>query len=228
MSRMSVSRLAVLLVLLGGAPAAAQTPTELHLTATGTVQLPPDEAIANLTIQVYAPQAAAAQASVNRLMAAALDAARHAPGITATTGLYDVATSLDAQGHVTQYAASQVLHLTGPAEDGRPAASFTDLVGKLQAQGLQVSTLSAQLSAAGRQHAEDQAIQAALRRLHDQATLIATSLGEKAGPIKSLTVGEAGPIAPFPGRMMAMAAPSNQPGPVTVTASVSATIDLTP
>ncbi len=62
-----------------------------------------------------------------------------------------------------------------------------------------------------------------------RATLIATTLGEKAGAIKLLTVGEAGPAPPFAGRMMAMAvAPSDQPGPVTVTATVSATIDLNP
>ncbi len=191
------------------------------------MELPPDEAIADLTVQIYAPQAAAAQAAVNRLMEAALSAARRAPEITATTGSYDVATSSDAQGHVTQYAASQILHLTGPAQDGRPAIAFTDLIGRLQAQGLQLNTLSADLSQAGQQHAEDEAIQAALRRLHAEAALIASSLGEKTGAIKTLTVGEAGPVMPFPGRMMAMA-PSDQPGPVTVRESISATIDLSP
>jgi uncharacterized protein len=225
MSRFSLCLLAFILCPLGGAWAEAQT--ELHLTATGSVQVPPDESVADLTVQVYAPQAAAAQASVNRLMAAALNAARQMPGITATTGGYDVATSSNAQGHVTQYAASQILHLTGPAEYGRPAAAFTGLIGRLQAQGLQLNTLSADLSPAGRQHAQDEAIQTALRRLHDQAALIAASLGEKTGAIKSLTVGAAGPIMPLPGRMMAMA-PSDQPGPVTVTESVSATIELAP
>ncbi len=114
-----------------------------------------------------------------------------------------------------------------PPEAGRPAAAFTDLIGRLQTQGLQVNTLSADLSPAGREHAEDEAIQAALRRLHAQATLIATALGEKTGAIKSLTVGAAGPIMPAGERMMAMA-PSDQPGPVTVTEAVSATIDLNP
>jgi uncharacterized protein YggE len=91
--------------------------------------------------------------------------------------------------------------------------------------------LSADLSPNGRQHAEDEAIQEAIKRLRAQATLIAGTLGEKAGAIKSLTVGEAGPVAPMPGRMMmAMAAPapSDQPGPVTVTETVAAIIDLTP
>lgn len=161
MSRFSPRLLAFILLVFilftfGGVRAEAQT--ELRLTATGTVELPPDQAIADLTVQVYAPQAAAAQASVNRLTAAALNAVREVPNMTATTGSYDVATSSNSQGHVTQYAASQVLHLTGPAQDGRPASAFTDLIGRLQAQGLQVSTLSADLSPAGRQHAEDEAI----------------------------------------------------------------------
>jgi uncharacterized protein len=225
MSRFSVSLLAFVLFTLAGAPAEAQT--ELRLTATGSVEVPPDEAIADLTVQIYAPQATAAQASVNRLTAVALNAARQVPDVTVTTGSYDVATSSDAQGHVTQYAASQVLHLTGAAEYGRPAAAFTDLIGRLQAQGLQLNTLSADLSPAGRQHAEDEATQAALRRLHARAALIAASLGEKAGAIKSLTVGTAGPVVPLGARLMAVA-PSDQPGPVTVTESVFATIDLSP
>jgi uncharacterized protein YggE len=111
--------LAIVLFALIAARAEAQT--ELRLTATGTVQLPPDEAVADLTVQVFAPQAASAQASVNRNMAAALAAARAENGVAATTGSYDVATSSDDKGRVTQYAASQVLHLTGPAPDGRPA-----------------------------------------------------------------------------------------------------------
>jgi uncharacterized protein len=226
MSRLSVPLLAFILSPLAGLPALAQT--ELHLTATGTVQVAPDESVADLTVQVYAAQVTAAQASVNSSMAAALNAAHQVPGVIATTGGYDVTTSSDAKGHVTQYAASQTLHLTGPVEDGRPSAAFTDLIGRLQAQGLQVNTLSADLSLSGQQHAEDEAIRTALRRLHDQATLIATSLGEKTGAIKSLTVGATGPILPFPERMMAMAAPSNQPGPVTVTESVSAITNLTP
>jgi uncharacterized protein YggE len=226
MSRLSLWLLAFILFTFGSARAEAQT--ELRLTATGTVELPPDEAIADLTVQVYAPQAAAAQSSVNRLVAAALNAARQTPDINATTGSYDVATSSDAQGRVTQYAASQILHLTGPAQDGRPAIAFTDLIGRLQAQGLQLNMLSADLSPAGRQHAEDEATQAALRRLHARAALIAMTLGEKAGAIKSLAIGESGPVMPFAGRIMAMAAPSDQPGPVTVTESVSAVIDLAP
>jgi uncharacterized protein len=231
MSRFSVTArscwlLAFILFAFCGTRAEAQT--ELRLTATGTIELPPDEAIADLTVQASAPQAAAAQEAVNRLMASALEASHQTKDITATAGSYDVATSSDAQGRVTQYVASQILHLTGPAQDGRPAAAFTDLVGRLQSQGLQLSTLSADLSPDGRQHAQDQAIQQALRRLHAQAALIAGALGEKTGVIKSLTVGEAGPIMPMPGRMMAAMAPSDEPGPVTVAATVSALINLTP
>ncbi len=219
----------LLLIVLALGSTRAEAQTELRLTATGTVQLPPDEAIADLTVQFFSPQAASAQAAVNRNMATALAAARAENGIIATTGGYDVVSRSDDKGRVTQYAASQILHLTGPAPDGRPAPAFTELIGRLQSQGLQLGTLSADLSPAGRGHAEDEAIQAAIKRLRAQAALVAATLGEKAGAIKSLTVGESGPIAPMPGRMMmAMAAPSDQPGPVMVTETVSAIIDLAP
>ncbi len=81
MSRFSLWLLVFILFTFGGVRAEAQT--ELRLTATGTVQLPPDEAVADLTVQVYAPLP---RLLVNRLTAAAALPAHQPAPRSATVG----------------------------------------------------------------------------------------------------------------------------------------------
>jgi uncharacterized protein YggE len=216
--------LAVILGLAWAGGARAQT--VLSLSATGSVVTVPDQMEASLTVQESAVSASAAQDAVNRLMAKALASARKADGVTPTTAAYNVFQTQN-QG----YQASQTLNLTMAAPGGLPPAAFTNLIGALQQDGLQLNSLDGQISAAGADAASQAATADALRRLQAQAHAIAAALGDKAGEIKTLTVDSSNPGPIMPGRMLAMAAeapPQSAPGPVTVQVTVEATIELTP
>jgi uncharacterized protein YggE len=223
---------AVVLVLAGlAAPAAAQT--VLSLSATGTVLAAPDEITASLNVQASATKASTAQADVNRVMQKALAASKAVAGVTATTADYNVNQTTNDAGTITGYQASQTLNLTMPAPGGTPPAAFTNLVGQLQNDGLLLNALDGDLSPAGRQAAGMQAIDAAIGQVQAQAAGVAKTLGESVGPMKTLNVSldNGGPVMPM--RMMAMAAtasapPQAAPGPVSVSATVSAEIALTP
>lgn len=204
----------------------ARAQTVLSLTATGSVVTVPDEMEASLNVQESAAAAPAAQDSVNRLMAKALALTRRINGVTPTTAAYNVFQTQN-QG----FQASQTLNLAIAAPGGVPPAAFTNLIGVLQQDGLQLNSLDGQLSAAGADAASQAATADALRRLQAQAHAIATALGDKAGEIKTLTIDSNNPGPIMPGRMMAMAAeapPQSAPGPVTVQVTVEATIELTP
>ncbi|HTQ72308.1 MAG TPA: SIMPL domain-containing protein [Acidocella sp.] len=209
-------------------PAAAQT--ALTLTATGLALAAPDEAVANFNVQAQKPDAAGAQAAVNQAVAKALAAARAVPGVVATTGGYNSYFATPDGQSKPQFNAQQSLTLVQPAAGGVPDQAFTDLLGKLQAQGLLLNGLSGDLSQAGQEAAQRAAIRDALAQLHAQADDIAAALHKKVGALKTLTVNTgAGPVPPMP-RMMALAAaapaPQSAPDKVTVTANVTAEIEL--
>jgi uncharacterized protein YggE len=209
-------------------PADAQT--LLHLSATGQVVVLPDEMVADFTVQATAPGAAAAQATVNGLMAKALAAARAVPGVVAATSGYNV---FQPDSDKPAYQASQTLDLTIPAPGGTPPPAFTDLAGRLQQDGLLLNTLDGQLSAHGADAANAAAVTDAIHRLRAEAAAIAATLGDKPGPIETLSVDAGNPAPVVPGRMMmAMQAPAPPPqaapGPVTVQANIAAVVALTP
>jgi uncharacterized protein YggE len=211
----------------------ARAETLLSLSATGTAITLPDEITASLNVQTTAKTAAAAQAGVNKTMAAALAAARALAGVTATTDSYSVSQNdPDNTAQKPGYQASQALELTMPAPGGTPPDAFTNLVGKLQQDGLLLNGLDGQLSATGADEARRLATVDALHKLRTQADAVAATLGETAGGFKTLNVqtNGGGPIMPGLMMMKAAAAPPPQaaPGPVTVQVSVDATILLTP
>lgn len=109
-------------------------------------------------------------------------------------------------------------------------ASDFDLLGRLQADGLLLNGLSGELSDAGRQNAERDAVRNALAALRAEAADIADTLHKKVGALKQLSVnGASAPLPPSPKVMMlaaAPAAPQSAPDKVTITASVSAQIEL--
>ncbi len=220
-----------LLLALAASPAVAQT--ALRIGATGEAPAAPDEAVAALTAQATGPDAASVQAKVNAMMAKALAASRVVPGVVATTGSYDAEPqTLDTQPPKTVYQASQPLNLVLPAKDGLPPAAFTDLLGRLQQQGLLLNDLGGDLSPQARQAAQQQAVLAALAQIQAQAAAVAAQLHERMGDVKTLNVNAA--PAPGPQPLMAMRAmaaapaPVAAPGNITVTADVSAEVELTP
>ncbi|MBU6420306.1 MAG: SIMPL domain-containing protein [Proteobacteria bacterium] len=210
-------------------PAAAQT--ALTLNASGAAQAAPDEAVANFNAQAVKPDAASAQAAVNQDVAKALADTKSVPGVVVTTGGYNTyATTQD--GQMPQYTAEQSFTLTQPATGGVPDKAFTSLLAKLQADGLLLNGLSGGLSQAGQNKARRAAIDDALAQLRAEADGIAAALHKKVGALKTLNVDTGGgPMPPTPrGIMMAAAAPAPQfaPDKITVTANVSAVIELTP
>ncbi|MGE4481286.1 SIMPL domain-containing protein [Acidocella sp.] len=209
-------------------PAAAQT--ALTLNASGSAQAEPDEAVAGFTVQAVKPDAAGAQAAVNEAMARALAAARAVPGVAVATGGYNSYSSLSDDKSAPQYTAQQNLTLTQPAKDGVPDQAFTALLAKLQGQGLLLTGLNGELSQDGRAKAGREAIGDALGQLRSQAQEIARVLHKKVGALKTLHVNTSGGSVPPMPRMMALAAaappPQSAPDKVTVTANVTAEIEL--
>ncbi|MDE2391945.1 MAG: SIMPL domain-containing protein [Rhodospirillales bacterium] len=211
-------------------PAAAQT--VLTLSASGIAQAVPDEAVANFSVQAMAPDAASAQAAVNQAVAKAMAAAKAVPGVVVTTGGYNSYSSTPDGQTAPQFTAQQSITFTESAKGGVPDAAFTSLLAKLQADGLLLNGLSGDLSQAGQNQAQRAAIRDALTQLRAEADDIAAALHKKVGALKTLNVDAGGgPPPPMP-RMMMMAdaapAPQSAPDNVTITASVTAEIELEP
>lgn len=216
---------------LAAAPA-ARAQTDLTIAATGQVSVPPDEASATLTAQAQDVSAAKAQAAVNAAMAKALGLAKNVQGVKAVTTSYNSYTVTPDNNAPQQFAVQQTLQLSIPAQAGVPPASFSNLLGTLQQDGLLLNALSGDLSDDGQRQAQQAAIADALKQIQAQAAAIAASLHEEVGTIKSLNVNAAANPGPRP--MMAMAmmkgaapAPQSAPDNVQVTANVTAEIALT-
>lgn len=215
------------------APAMAQT--ILSLSASGSAQGEPDEAVAHLEIQATKPDAASAQADVNTAMTKALAQARAVQGVVATTGSYNTYTTMDEPQKQRQSTAQQSLTLTQPATNGVPDKAFTTLLGKLQADGLMLTGLDGDLSKAGAQQVQKLALQDAINNLRTQAQDIASALHKKVGAMQSLNVdtGNHYAVPQFQPRIMAAAAPmaappASAPAEITVNTNVSAKIELDP
>lgn len=212
-------------------PASAQT--ILSLTALGSASAAPDQAVAQFEIQATKPNAAAAQDAVNQAAAKALTAAKAVQGITVTTGNYNTYTVVPDKQTAPTFTAQQSLTLVQHAADGVPDASFSHLLATLQSDGLLLTGLSGDLSAAGAEKLQKDATQNALTQLQENAASIASALHEKVRTLQSLSVDTTGGFAPPIGpRMLAMAAsaapPQSAPDSMSVTTRVSAKILLAP
>lgn len=207
-------------------PAAAQT--ELDLSATGQVLAQPDEMTASLQAQATAPSAAAAQAAVNETMQRALQFTKNTQGVTATTGGYNVFNTTQDNSKPPVFQATQELDLVMPAPGGAPPPAFAALAGQLQKNGLLLNNFSGDLSRNAQQRAENAAIADGLDQIQAQAAAIAAQLHESVRGMKSLSVNANTPVPLTRGFVMAAAAPAPQaaPGKITVTANLSATIEL--
>ena len=170
---MKAARLAALAVLgLAARPALAQPApgdTVLHLSASGAVQVAPDQLAAGLVARGASPSAATAQRQVNARMADATRMAQAVPGVDARAAGYSVAAGEDRR---RGWVAEQTLALRG--SDG-PA--LLDLVGRLQERGMALASLEWQLSPAVRRHAQEEATTAALHELQARAAAVAATLG---------------------------------------------------
>ncbi|MBV9784661.1 MAG: SIMPL domain-containing protein [Acidisphaera sp.] len=222
-----IAAAAAAIALLGGR-ADAQTPppsdTLLHLSTTGTVQVSPDQLVADLVAQSTSPSAAAAQRRVNALIADGMKMAQGIAGVDVRAIGYSVAPGDDKR---TSWVAQQTLELRGA--DG---PSLLDLAGRLQEHGLAAAALDWQLSPALRRRAHDDATIAALKEMQARAASAAAALGLHIDHLQDVRLD--GPVYQ-PRPMMAMAraaspapAPQATAAPEDVTANVSADLVLRP
>lgn len=213
-------RAAALLIASLAAPAYAQA--ELHLSATATVAIQPDQLVADLTALGSGASAASAQRQVNQLIASAQALASKATDVTASAQDYSVTY---AEG-TRRWTAQQTLELRGA--DG---AATLALTGQLQALGLAIGSLGWQASDALLDQAQQDAAIRALFKLRENATADARALDLAVDHFKSVDV-SGGPVAqPMMGmRFAAMAVPAPQSTrqAQNVSATVSADVVLKP
>lgn len=209
-------------------PALAQVApptTVLHLSATGSVQVAPDQLAAELVAQSTSPSAAVAQRQVNTMMANGMKAAQAIVGVDARAVGYSVAPG--DEKHAT-WVAQQTLELRGA--DG-PA--LLDLAGKLQERGLALASLDWQLSRPVRLKAHEEATTAALKELQTQAASAAATLGMHVDHLQDVRMDEASlrprQLAPMLAAVSRMSTPPQaNAAPEEVTAQVSADVLLRP
>jgi predicted secreted protein len=214
------------LALLAPAAALAQPAgeTRLRLGASGEVQVVPDELVARLRVEARGGTPAAAQAEVNRRMAAALATARAVEGVRADTAGYWTYT--DPQSREAVARQGLVLR-AGSGERALP------LIARLQAEGLQMESLGWRLSDGAARAAHDAAVAAAIRSLRERAEAIARELGLRVVALQQLTVDavpemRAAPMAAMAARADAAPPPAVTAEPLPVTAMVTGDLLLRP
>jgi uncharacterized protein YggE len=196
----------------------------LRLSATGSVQVAPDQLVADLVAQDTSTSAADAQRRVNGLVAQGMQAARSVAAVEVRTTDYQVSPADEKR---TKWSAQQTMELR--SADG-PA--LLDLTNRLQQQGFVTASLDWQISPSLRRKSYADATTVALKAMQAQAASAAATLGLNIDHLKDVQLQ---PVGLGPGRpMMVMAAragaspPQATPTSEEVTAEVSAELVLHP
>jgi uncharacterized protein YggE len=221
------------------APAPSPTPTAprstttqatiLSLNVTGQATHAPDAMSASLLLQTHGPDSRTAQINLNQQMATVLQQLAQIAKLTVTTGGYSVTSSQ----HGAVWDATQSVSLGFPAAPNSIAAKpVLSLIGQLQANGVQLQSLTGTLQPATAASMRDAAIRSAVKALHNRETALAAALGMQVGQIQSINMGTGGTVIPLMRAMIysarAGAPPMVQPGNVTERVNLSATVALHP
>ncbi len=161
----------------------------LHLSASATVKVGPDELVASLQGVGIAPTAVAAQRHVSELMVKAKADAAGAAGVK--TSFQDYSVDFTDQ-KPTHWTAQQTVELRGAEGE-----QVLDLVGRLQGIGLAVADLGWQVSADRAEQARQSATVKALKSLRVQASAAAAALGMEVDRIQSVVLNGQPCVAPF-------------------------------
>ena len=206
-------------------PAPGRQTTVLHLSQTAERKVGRDLLRIELRVEETGADPLALQRAINRRMAAALDRAHQAPGVEVETGAYAV-NEEQPQGGPARWRGSQSLILSGANAD-----AALKLAGTLQSDGLLMSSLGYEVSAATVRAAEKDLTAEALAGLDRRAAAIADRLHLRVLRYRDLQVGNAetgdGPMPRFAGAL-AMAAPVGAPGEAAIRLTVSAELLLGP
>lgn len=209
-------------IIMGGAAghAAAQTSqptTLLHLGATSTVQVAPDQLVADMVAQATSRSAAEAQRSVNGMIASGMKVSEGVTDVDARAIGYSVVPTDEKR---TTWTARQTLELRsaqGPA--------LLDLVGKLQQQGFAAGSIDWQVSTTRYHKAYDDATIDALKSLQTRAAAAAATLGLQVDHLKDVRLGVPG-IGPRPLLAMRAMAARAMPAPQATAATEDVTADV--
>jgi predicted secreted protein len=226
-------RLVLSLALLGALPAAAAElfpppKDQVSFRVESARQVPNDWLAATLGVDEEGSDAAALAARVNRRMAEALALAKQNAELQVSSGAYQTQPVYD-RGKIVRWRASQDLVIESASVD-----PITDLVGRLQAQGLLLRGVAFSVSPETKKRVEDELIVEALSTFRERAGLIARGLGRRGWNLMSLAIGEPGMPVPYlaRGAPMAMEASADAPAPAfesgrsTLRVSIDATVEV--
>jgi uncharacterized protein len=233
-----IRQLVLCAALLAAVPAAAQPAgseykadddaTVLHLSESAQRVLRQDRLTVEMRVDVNAGDPGRVQATINRRMAAALEAAKAVPDVHVETRGYWVQEERPANAPVRWHG------VQGLALTGADPATLLKLAGDLQRTGLVMSGLNYDVAPETARAVEDEITAEALKRLRDRAGRIATEMNLELRNVRDLRVGNVSgrqPPRPFLMRSAAMPAaappPSAEPGDTTLQVTVDADIVLT-
>jgi len=198
--------------------------TILHLSATGSVQVAPDQLVADLLAQSITPFVAIAQSHVNDMIAQAMQAAHSVAGVDARAIGYQVQKTADNR----EWMAQQTLELRSAN-----GSALLDLTNKLQQMNFVTQSLDWRLSPALRRKSYIEATTLALKALEEQAASASATLGLHVDHFKEVQL--QGQTREYSGmRLMAAEAPGGSPSPQAsstaedISAEVSAEVLLKP
>jgi predicted secreted protein len=166
---------------------------------------------------------------VNERMNAALALAKQAKGVKVTSGAYTTYPEYGDGNRILRWQASEDLIL-----ESKDVDAVAKLVGKLQAQGLLLRSITFSVSRETQRKLEDELIAEAIAAFRARAALVAKSFGKASYGLISVNVGGGGYQPPMPmmrGKMEMMTAdaavaPSFEGGTSRVRMDVNGTIEL--
>jgi predicted secreted protein len=183
--------------------------------------VPNDQLVAVLAVELHGPDPAALARTANSRMAEALKVAATVPEVRVRSGNYQTFPRYDRNQRIESWQVSQELRLQS---DDFTAA--TQLIGKLQDR-LVVRSMAVRLSPEARRAAEDALIAEAIAAFHARADRVRAAMKAAGYRIRNLSIGTStgGPPRPFEARAMAQA-PAVEPGESQVTVTASGSIQL--
>jgi predicted secreted protein len=202
--------------------------TIVHLSERAQRETPRDQLVLLLRAEATAKSARDAQAEVTRRMTAALDDVKKVTAVHADTPSMNIFEARDGD-KPTGWRASESLRLR--SNDFTAALA---LLGKLEEQGLLVTTMSFDVSPDALKGVEDALTAEALQRLRARADSVAADMGLAVDHLRSVQVGEAGEAGTRPWsyaivrQRNAMPAPVGEAGEAPVEVVVSADVWLVP
>ena len=168
-------------------------------------------------------------ARVNKAMTEALEIAKQAKGVKATSGAYNTYPEYGDGNRIVRWQASQDLIL-----ESKDTGAVAKLLGKLQQKGLLLRGISFSVSRETQRKIEEQLATEAIAAFRARAALVAKSFGKASYGLITVNVGGGGfpqPVPTYARADMAMmkaeaAAPSFEGGTSHLRVDISGTIEL--